>query len=197
VHFEGDNSGYQADDMRTDPAEHTLYTSTFRDRRPDAHAHRQTRVCQNWNNDQEAITSYSVLQHDLDDAGTNAQQTGTLVQQTALMGRSIKSFTRFGLGCRTDAVKRVLVCGVKKKWISTPGHRTNTALSYPQNPRVAGVKHLRRWRNRRRTTIDYTSYSLPSVVREWTGSGELLFTGRHRRAIDLIRSTSIAASSDC
>src|ERR1044072_9380434 len=25
--------------------------------------------------------------------------------------------------------------------------------------------------NRRRTTIDYTSYSLPSAVREWVGSG--------------------------
>lgn len=43
-------------------------------------------------------------------------------------------------------------------------------MSYPQNPRVSEVNIYDDGNNRRRTTVDYTSYNLPSAVKEWTGA---------------------------
>ena len=61
--------------------------------------------------------------------------------------------------------------GVRKKWTSTTWTQDNTALTFPQNPRVIEVNIYDEAGNHRRTTIAYTSYNLPSVVREWTGAG--------------------------
>jgi hypothetical protein len=50
----------------------------------------------------------------------------------------------------------------------------DTTLSYPQNPRVTETNIYDNNGNRKRTTIDYTSYSLPSAVYEYDSNGTTL-----------------------
>ncbi|HWN08814.1 MAG TPA: S8 family serine peptidase [Pyrinomonadaceae bacterium] len=127
---------------------------------------------QDWNNNQEAITYYSVTQNAVwNTPETGAQQTGMLVQQIAPDGTIYKRYSKAsGWDTGLPQLTESWSGGVKKKWTSTAWTQDNTNLSYPHNPRVVEVNVYDEAANRRRTTIDYTSYGLPSAVREWTGS---------------------------
>jgi len=154
--------------------EHTLYTINTAGSQTDCPRFTDRReYAQDWNNNQEAITSYSVTNNATwNKPETGAQQTGTLVQVTAPDGTIYKQYSHAtGWDSGLTQVSESWSGGVKKKWTSMTWTQDNTGLSYPQNPRVAEVSIYYEAGNRRRTTIDYTSYSLPSAVREWTGVG--------------------------
>ncbi|MGH9928257.1 MAG: S8 family serine peptidase, partial [Pyrinomonadaceae bacterium] len=154
--------------------EHTLYTINTAGAQTDCPRFTERReYAQEWNNNQEAVTTYSVTNNATwTNPETNIQQTGTLVQQTAPDGTIYKQYSHAsGWDSGLTRLTESWTGGVRKKWTSTAWTQDNTALSYPQNPRVSEGNIYDEAGNRRRTTIDYTSYNLPSVVREWTGTG--------------------------
>src|SRR5207248_1307655 len=76
---------------------------------------------------------------------------------------------------------------IKKKWISTTWTQDNTALMFPQNPRLAETNIYDDGGNRRRTTIDYgQGYNLPTSIGEYSGSN----------GQTLLRSTTMSYMSD-
>ena len=102
---------------------------------------------------------------------TSAQQTGTLVQQTAPDSTIYKEYSHAsGWDSGLPQLAENWSGGARKKYVSTTWTQDNVGLGYPQNPRVAEVNIYDDGGNRRRTTLDYTSYSLPSLVKEWTGA---------------------------
>jgi len=128
---------------------------------------------QDWNNNQEAISYYAVTDNATwTNPETNIQQTGTLVQQTAPDGTTV--YKQYSHASGWDSGMPQLAENwsgqTRKKYVSTTWTQDNTALSYPENPRVSEVNIYDDGGNRRRTTIDYTSYNLPSAVKEWTSA---------------------------
>ena len=103
---------------------------------------------------------------------TGAQQTGTLVQQTAPDGTIYKQYSSVsGWNSGLPQLSEVWSGGGKKKWTSIAWTQDNTSLTYPQNPRVAETNIYDESGNRRRTTIEYNAgYSLPTHIREYSGA---------------------------
>jgi RHS repeat-associated protein len=153
--------------------EHSLYTidtSTAQTDCPRVTAKRD--YAQNWNNGQEAVTTYAVTDNvTWTRPESGVQQTGTLAQQTAPDGTVYKEYTLMtGFAAGLPQLSEVWSGGVRKKWTSVTWTQDNTALSYAQNPRVAESNIYDEAGNRTRKTIEYTSYNLPLVTREWAGA---------------------------
>jgi YD repeat-containing protein len=121
---------------------------------------------QNWNNNAEAVTTYSV-------ASDNSWS-----QETAPDGTIYKEFFatsgwQNGLTTSTENWSG----GVKQKWTTLTWTQDNTSLSYQNNPRVTETNIYDASGNRRRTTISYSSVTvgstvihLPETVREYGGA---------------------------
>ncbi|MEO7243540.1 MAG: S8 family serine peptidase, partial [Rubrivivax sp.] len=112
-----------------------------------------------WNNGAEALTSYSVATD------------GSWSQVTMPDGTAYKEFFatagwQTGLTTQTEAWSG----GVRRKWTTNSWTQDDVNAGYPINPRVLEANIYDAENNRRRTTINYTSYSLPSEVREWGGA---------------------------
>ncbi|HXL79253.1 MAG TPA: hypothetical protein VN951_00130, partial [Pyrinomonadaceae bacterium] len=186
--------------------EHTFYNIDTSTAQTDCPRFTERRdYAQDWNSNQEAITSYSVTNGaSWTTPETGASQTGTLVQQTAPDGTVYNEYSHAsGWDAGLTQLSEFWSGGVKKKWISTGWTQDNIALTFPQNPRVAEINIYDDGNNRRRTTIDYTSFSLPSAVHEWTGANanvlyRLTTTGYrfdgeylNRRIIGLVDNTQV------
>lgn len=115
---------------------------------------------ENWNNEQEALTSYTV------DPG------GAWTQMTMPNGKIYKEFfatSGWQKGLTTRAEE--WFGGVLKKWTTTAWTQDNTGLSYQNNPRPYDISIYDEAGNRRRIDIIYTSYGLPYEVREYSVDG--------------------------
>jgi len=128
-----------------------------------------------WLDGGEAVTNYSVASD------------GSWSQVTAPDGTTVyKEFY-----ATTPGWQKGLTTGTevwwgsdKKKWTTTTWTQDDTSLSYQKNPRPVEMNIYDAEQNRRRTTISYTSYSLPSEVKEWGGAnGDVLLrrTENHYR----------------
>ena len=153
--------------------EHTLYTINTAGALTDCPRFTDRRdYAEDWNGGTEAITYYSVTNGAFwTNPETAASNTGTMVEQTAPDGTSYREYSHAsGWDTGLTRLNEFWSGGYRKKWSSTNWTQDNTGLSYPQNPRVAEANIYDDGGNRRRTTVDYTSYGLPSAVQEWIGS---------------------------
>ncbi len=112
-----------------------------------------------WNGDtdgspaisEEATTNYSV-------AGD-----GSWSQQTTPDGTIYKEFfATSGWQTGLTTMTEIWSGGVKKKWTTLSWTQDDTGLSYQKNPRITETNIYDAEGNRRRTTITYTTFSLPS-----------------------------------
>jgi RHS repeat-associated protein len=118
---------------------------------------------QDWNNNQEALTSYSA-------AGDNS-----LTQKTTPDGTTYKEFYyttgwQKGLPYQTELWANIGGTLVRKKYTTLSWTQDDTTLPYAKNPRVYDTNVYDDIGNRLHTTIDYTDgYGLPTDVREYGG----------------------------
>ncbi len=110
---------------------------------------------------QDIVTSYSV-------AGDGSWSQQTTPDSTIYKEFYYTSGWQSGLTYQSE----VWSGGVRQKWTTLSWTQDNTGLSYSQNPRVTETNIYDAAGNRRRTTIDYTSYSLPYVVREYAADAQ-------------------------
>ncbi|HJP94768.1 MAG TPA: S8 family serine peptidase [Pyrinomonadaceae bacterium] len=118
---------------------------------------------ENWNNGNEAVTSFSVAAD------------GSYTQETTPDGTIYKEFFAIS-GWQTGLTTSTEIWsgGVKKKWTTISWTQDDTGLSYQKNPRVTETNIYDAEGNRRRTTINYgpyASYSLPYEVIEYAADG--------------------------
>jgi RHS repeat-associated protein len=112
-----------------------------------------------WNGDidgtpatsEEATTTYSVAA----DASWSQQTTpdGTIYKEF---------FATSGWQSGLTTISEIWSGGVKKKWTTLAWTQDNTGLSYQKNPRVTETNIYDAEGNRRRSTITYNTFSLPS-----------------------------------
>jgi RHS repeat-associated protein len=122
---------------------------------------------ENWNNNQEAITYYSV---DPNSAGGNQPAWSQVVTPdgtTYIETYSTASDWTKGLTTGTE----VWVGGVKRRWTTTAWTQDDTTLAFQKNPRPYDMSTYDEAGNRRHTDIIYTSYGLPGEVREYSPDG--------------------------
>ena len=114
---------------------------------------------ENWNNNQEAVTTYS------------GNVTAGLSQVTTPDTLIHKTFYHT-TGWRSGLVQKTETWfgGVKRKWSETYWTQDNESLSYQVNARPNDVRVSDEAGNQRRTTIEYTSFGLPWNVREYSGA---------------------------
>ncbi|HUS09111.1 MAG TPA: S8 family serine peptidase, partial [Pyrinomonadaceae bacterium] len=159
--------------------EHVFYSINTTGSQSDCPRFTDKRVyAQDWNNNQEAITYYSVTNNTTwTKPETGAQQTGTLVQVTAPDNTVYKEYSRAsGWDTGLPQLTETWSGSTKRKYVSTSWTQDNTGLSYPQNPRVAEVNIYDDGGNRRRTTIEYNQgFSLPTHIREYGGANGQTF----------------------
>src|SRR5215213_5386443 len=106
---------------------------------------------ENWNSGNEAVTSYS--------AATDNSWT----QQTTPNGVIYQEFfATSGWQTGLTTASETWSGGVKKKWTTTAWTQDNTGLTYQKNPRVSETNTYDAEGNRRRVTITYTTFTLPS-----------------------------------
>jgi YD repeat-containing protein len=135
---------------------------------------------ENWNGDdngvpttsEEAVTTFSVPIYStwtMSDGSSRSGYKGemTLPDATVYREYSETSGWRRGLVQRTETVSS----GTMQKWTTVIYSQDDTNLSYPLNPRPTDINIYDEANNRRRTTIEYTSYSLPTNVYEYGGAG--------------------------
>jgi RHS repeat-associated protein len=118
---------------------------------------------ENWNNSNEAVTSFSV-------ASDNSW-----VQQTTPDGTIYKEFYAIsGWGTGLTTAHEVWSGGVKKKWATTYWTQDDVGLSYQKNPRVVETNAYDEAGNRRRRTIQYGQYAawgLPYWISDYAADG--------------------------
>lgn len=114
---------------------------------------------ENWNSGQEAVTTYS---------GNSSAGLSEVVTPDLGIHKQFYHTTgwREGLVQRTETWSG----GIKRKWTETYWTQDNEALPYQMNPRANDIRVFDEAGNQRRTTIEYTSYGLPSNVREYSGA---------------------------
>ncbi len=118
---------------------------------------------QDWNNNQEAQTSYAA-------ATDNSWSQVTTPDGTIYKELYYTSGWAKGLSYQTE----VWSGGARKKYTTNVWTQDNTSLTFPQNPRVAETNIYDSDGNRKRVTTEYNSgYGLPTAVREWSGSDGL------------------------
>jgi YD repeat-containing protein len=127
---------------------------------------------ENWNNDQEATTTYTLaLDH------SSGQVT---MPDTTTSYKELFATTGWQRGLTTGT--EYWSSGVKKKWTMSVYTQDNTSSTFQQNPRVIETNIYDSDNNRKRTTIDYGSgsgpgsgqyakYGLPYVVTEYAADG--------------------------
>jgi YD repeat-containing protein len=118
---------------------------------------------ENWNNGNEAVTSYSV-------AGDGSWAQQTTPDTTIYKEFFATSGWQSGLVTSTE----VWFGDLKKKWTTTSWTQDDTGLSYQKNPRVTETNVYDEASNRRRKVIDYgqyAQYSLPYGIREYAADG--------------------------
>jgi RHS repeat-associated protein len=119
---------------------------------------------QNWNNGNEAVTSFST-------AGDNSW-----MQQTMPDGTIYKEFFHTS-GWQTGLTHTTEVWsgGSKKKWSTVSYTQDDTGLSYKKNPRVTETNIYDEVGNRRRTVIEYIAayalWGLPYCTHEYAADG--------------------------
>jgi RHS repeat-associated protein len=155
--------------------EHTFYNLNNPGTQTDCPRFTERRdYAQNWNNGNEAVTTYSVTNNATwTNPENQATETGTMVQQTAPDNKTVYKEYSHDSGWDTGLTRlaEFLYDGVKKKWISTAWTQDNVTLTFPQNPRVTEINIYDDGNNRRRTTIDYTQgYSLPTTISQYSGA---------------------------
>jgi RHS repeat-associated protein len=117
---------------------------------------------ENWNNEAEAVTGYSV-----DPVGAWSQMTtpdGTVYKELFATSGWQKGLTT---GTEVWAGSPL----VKKKWTTTAWTQDETSVGYQLNPRPYDMSVYDEAGNRRHTDITYTSYGLPWEVREYSADG--------------------------
>ncbi len=129
---------------------------------------------QNWNGDidlqpatnEEAVTTFSV------DPG-GAWTKVTFPDDTVYKEIFETAGWRKGLTSATKnyASTAAANADTPKKWTTLTWTQDDENLSYQKNPRVVESNIYDDSGNRRKTTIAYTSFGLPSTVSEWTGTG--------------------------
>ncbi len=115
---------------------------------------------ENWNNEAEATTSYSV-----DPNGAWSQVTvpdGTVYNEFFAISGWQKGLT---------TATEVWSGGVKKKWTTIAWTQDDPNVGYQTNPRPYDTSIYDEAGNRRHTDIIYTSYGLPAEVREYSADG--------------------------
>jgi len=119
---------------------------------------------ENWNNGNEALTSYSVASD-----GSSSQQTmpdGTIYKEIFYT-----SGWQTGLTNTTEVWSGL----VKKKWTTLSWTQDDTALTYKKNPRVTETNVYDEAGNRRRTVIEttptYAQWGLPYCIHEYAADG--------------------------
>jgi len=127
---------------------------------------------ENWNNNQETITYYSV---DPNSAGGNQPAWSQVTTPDNTVYKELFSTSNDwtkGLTTGTEVwVNRPGVGLVKTKWTTTAWTQDDTSLAYQKNPRPYDMSVYDEAGNRRRTDIIYTSYGLPGEVREYSADG--------------------------
>ena len=118
---------------------------------------------ENWNNHNEAVTSYSVAPD------------GSWAQQTSADGAIYKEiFATAGWQAGLTTGTEIWFAGVKKKWTTIAWTQDDVNLSYQKNQRVTETNIYDAEGNRRRVTINYgpyAAYSLPYEVIEYAANG--------------------------
>lgn len=117
---------------------------------------------ENWNNEAEAVTSYS-----FDPAGAWSQVTtpdGTVYKE-------LFATTGWQKGLTTGTEVWAGSPLVKRQWTTMAWTQDNTGLGYQLNPRPYDMSTYDEAGNRRHTDITYTSYGLPWEVREYSADG--------------------------
>jgi YD repeat-containing protein len=117
---------------------------------------------ENWNGDgdgvpaanEEAVTEFT---HDQDGA----------CRMTAPDGTVYKEYYGTGWQSGLTTQSEIWSGGVRQKWTTTAWTQDNTGVSYLTNPRVTETNIYDVAGNRRRTTVDYTSFGLPAEVKEY------------------------------
>ncbi|HKV35652.1 MAG TPA: S8 family serine peptidase [Pyrinomonadaceae bacterium] len=125
---------------------------------------------ENWNNGDEAVTSYSV-------SGSSWSQQ-TLPDGTIYKEIFATSGWQSGLTITTE----VWSGGVKKKWTSIAWTQDDTGLSYQKNPRVTETNVYDAENNHRRMVFTYyptSSFSLPMGTYEYAADGVTLLRRTH------------------
>jgi YD repeat-containing protein len=133
---------------------------------------------ENWNNDQEAITSY-LLAADHSSGQVTMPDTTTSYKELFATTGWQKGLT---IGTKFYATVADLQADSPKKWTTTTYTQDDTNLPYQKNPRVTETNIYDLEGNRKRTTIDYgpgtgpgngqyAKYGLPYVVREYAADG--------------------------
>ena len=114
---------------------------------------------EHWNNNQEALTSYS------------GDVSSGLSQVTTPDNVTHKQFYHTS-GWRTGLVERSETWsgGVRRNYTEMYWTQDNEGLPYQLNPRPNDIRVIDEAGNQRRITIAYTSYGLPANVREYSGA---------------------------
>ena len=119
-----------------------------------------------WNNDLEAVTSYS------------ADVNGTWGQMTTPDGTVYKEFYGSGWQKGLTVQTEVRSGGLLKKWTTITWTQDNTSATYPINPRPTDI-YIYDGQSTRRTRIEYTSYSLPSDIYEYAANATTVLRRTH------------------
>jgi len=107
-----------------------------------------------WNNNNEAVTSYSVA--------TDNSWTQVTLPDTTTTYKEIFATSGWQTGLTTGT--EVRSGGVLKKWATIAWTQDDTNLSYQKNPRPTDTSIYDEAGNRRRVVTNYTSYNLPDPV---------------------------------
>ena len=123
---------------------------------------------ENWNNGAEAVTFFS-----FDPSGSPGQV--TTPDNTLYKEFFATSGWQRGLPTQTESWS----AGARKKWTTVTWSQDNTGLTYQLNPRVIEANVYDDIGNRRRSTISYTSFGLPSDISEYAPDGFTLLRRSH------------------
>lgn len=156
-----------------------------------------------WNNDEPVYTSYSTAAGGVQVVKTNQIQSGSQVVDTA---DTVTNEITYGAA---NTWQRGLVTQVKTYWQSvlrrtaqTTWTQDDESLGYELNPRVEVSETSDPQGNHTGTSVEYTSFGLPTETYEWSGTPSNVLRRTHseynldpayvsRRVIGLVSSVSI------
>jgi len=124
---------------------------------------------ENWNGNNEAVNTYTV------DGGGAWGQVALPDNQTSYKEFFATSGWQRGLTTQTE----VWFSGTRKKWTTTNWTQDDTNLAYQANPRPTESNVYDAEGNRRRSTVSYTSYGLPSDIYEYAADAATVLRRTH------------------
>lgn len=123
---------------------------------------------QNWNDWQEAVTTYSETQNFTLTMPDGTSHTGALLEVTAPDGTVYKEFYHSaGWDEGLNLLTETFVNGIKERSSVTTWTQDNLAVPYLFNPRVTESNVYDKEGKRRRSRTEYTLYGLPSDTYEY------------------------------